>query len=135
MASQIFVNLPVADLKRSIAFFSALGFTFNPQWTDDSATCMIMGDNIFAMLLTRERFQGFTPRPVADATASTEVLVCLAVDSRAAVDEMVRNAVASGGSTYNAPQDHGFMYSHAFQDPDGHLWELVHLTPQEADRA
>ena len=135
MARQIFVNLPVADLKRTIAFFSALGFTFNPQWTDDSATCMIAGDNIFAMLLTRERFQNFTPKPVADATTSTEVLVCLALDSRAAVDDMVSKAVTAGGSTYNEAQDHGFMYGHAFQDPDGHLWELIHLTPQETDQA
>lgn len=132
MARQIFVNLPVADLPRAIAFFSALGFTFNPQWTDDSGTCMVIGEHIFAMLLTRERFQGFTPKKVADAGTSTEVLVCLALDSRAEVDDMVRKAVAAGGSTYNEPQDHGFMYGHAFQDPDGHLWELVHLTPQDS---
>lgn len=135
MASQIFVNLPVADLQRAIAFFSALGFTFNPQWTDDTATCMIVGDNIFVMLLTRARFQGFTPKAVADASATTEVLVCLALDSRVAVDEMVRKAVAAGGSTYNEAQDHGFMYGHAFQDPDGHLWELIHLTPADASTA
>lgn len=135
MPRQIFVNLPVAELQRTIAFFSALGFTFNPQWTDDSATCMVVGDNIFVMLLSRERFQGFTPKPVADAAATTEVLVCLALDSRSAVDDMVRKAVAAGGSTYNEPQDHGFMYGHAFQDPDGHLWELIHLAPQEADQA
>jgi len=128
MASQIFVNLPVADRKRSIDFFTALGFSFNPQWTDDAATCMIIGDHIFAMLLTRERFQTFTPRPVADATQTTEVLVCLALDSRAAVDEMVARALARGGSTYKAPEDHGFMYGDAFADPDGHIWELIHLT-------
>ncbi len=133
MSQQIFVNLPVADLPRSIAFFTALGFTFNPQWTDDTATCMIIGDNIFAMLLVRERFQTFTPKPVADARESTEVLLCLSRDSREAVDAMVRQAVAAGGSTYNQPQDHGFMYGHGFQDPDGHIWELVWLAPPTAE--
>lgn len=133
MSQQIFVNLPVADLPRSIAFFTALGFTFNPQWTDETATCMIIGDNIFAMLLVRERFQTFTPKPVADARESTEVLLCLSRDSREAVDAMVRQAVAAGGSTYNQPQDHGFMYGHGFQDPDGHIWELVWLVPPAAD--
>ncbi|WP_313951327.1 VOC family protein [Accumulibacter sp.] len=128
MASQIFVNLPVADLQRSVGFFTALGFSFNPQWTDDSATCMIIDDNIFVMLLTRERFQSFTPKPVADATKSTEVLVCLSRASRAAVDETVSRAVANGGSTWKPAEDHGFMYGHAFQDPDGHIWELIHMT-------
>lgn len=135
MARQIFINLPVADLKAAIAFFTALGFTFDAKWTDDTATCMIAGDNIFVMLLTRERFGGFTPKPVADATRSTEVLICLALDSRDAVDGMVRAAVAAGGTTYNQPQDHGFMYGHGFQDLDGHIWELVHLTPQAAGAA
>lgn len=129
MAQQIFVNLPIADLKRSIAFFEALGFRFNPQWTDESGTCMILGDNMHAMLLQRERFQSFTPKPVADATETTEVLVCLALDSRASVDAMVAAALAHGGSTYKEPEDHGFMYGHAFQDPDGHIWEVIHLTP------
>lgn len=130
MTQQIFVNLPVADLKAAIAFFTALGFSFNPQWSDDTATCMIVGDNIFVMLLTREKFQTFTPKPVADAKASSEVLLCLTRDSREAVDRMVAQAVAAGGSTYNQPQDHGFMYGHGFQDLDGHIWELVHLVPQ-----
>ncbi|MBW8362993.1 MAG: VOC family protein [Rhizobium sp.] len=127
MSTQIFVNLPVADLRRSIAFFTRLGFSFNEQFTDDTATCMVIGDNIFVMLLVRERFQSFTPRPVCDAMQHTEVLVCLSRDSRAAVDAMVCAAVAAGGSTYNEPQDHGFMYGHGFQDPDGHIWELVHM--------
>ena len=128
MASQIFVNLPVADLEASIAFFTRLGFTFNPKFTDDTATFMIIGDNIFTMLLTRERFAEFTPLPVSDAHAVTEVLVALALESREAVDAMVCKAVAAGGSTYNEPQDHGFMYGHGFQDLDGHIWELVHMT-------
>jgi hypothetical protein len=133
MAKQIFVNLPVADLERAIVFFSALGFTFNAQWTDSSATCMIIGDNIFVMLLNRERFQTFTPNPVADARQTTEVLVCVGLDSRDEVDTLVRKAVAAGGSLYNEAQDHGFMYSHGFQDLDGHLWELVYLVPQAAE--
>ncbi len=133
MAKQIFVNLPVADLERAITFFSALGFTFNAQWTDSSATCMIVGDNIFIMLLNRERFQTFTPKPVADARQTTEVLVCLGLDSRDEVDTLVRKAVAAGGSIYNEAQDHGFMYGHGFQDLDGHLWELVYLVPQAAE--
>lgn len=133
MTKQIFVNLPVADLERAIAFFSALGFTFNAQWTDSSATCMIVGENIFVMLLNRERFQTFTPKPVANARQTTEVLVCLGLDSRDEVDTLVRKAVAAGGSIYNEAQDHGFMYGHGFQDLDGHLWELVYLVPQAAE--
>jgi hypothetical protein len=129
MTTQIFVNLPVADLQASIAFFTRLGFGFNPQFTDDTATCMIVSDSIFVMLLTHAKFQTFTPRPISDARTATEVLICLSRDSRAAVDAMVREAVAAGGATYSDPQNHGFMYSHGFQDPDGHIWELVHMQP------
>ena len=128
MASQIFVNLPVKDLDRSVEFFTALGFTFNPQFTDETATCMIVSENIFVMLLTHEKFQTFTPKPICDATKATEVLVCLSLASRAEVEAMVAKAVAAGGKTYNQPQDHGFMYQHGFQDPDGHIWELVHMS-------
>jgi predicted lactoylglutathione lyase len=127
MVKQIFVNLPVTDLKASIAFFTGLGFAFNADFTDDSATCMIVGDNIYAMLLTRERFAGFAPHPPADARAATEVLLALHLESRAAVDAMVRDAVAAGGNTYSAPQDHGFMYQHGFQDLDGHVWEVFQM--------
>ncbi len=134
MVSQIFVNLPVADLEASIAFFTRLGFTFNPEFTDDTATCMIVGDNIFAMLLTRERFAEFTPLPLSDARAVTEVLVALRLESREAVDTMVREAVAAGGSIYNDPQDHGFMYGQGFQDLDGHIWELIHMTGHPEER-
>ncbi|MEW6414695.1 MAG: VOC family protein [Pseudomonadota bacterium] len=130
MIKQIFVNLPVADLKASIAFFSRLGFTFNPEFTDDTATCMIVGENIFAMLLTRDRFAGFAPHPPADARATTEVLLALQLESRAAVEAMVQEAVAAGGNTYSAPQDHGFMFQHGFQDPDGHVWEVFHMNAE-----
>lgn len=127
MVRQIFVNLPVADLTASIAFFTGLGFAFNPDFTDDTTTCMIVGDSIYAMLLTRERFAGFAPHPPADARTATEVLLALQLESRASVDAMVRDAVAAGGNTYSAPQDHGFMYQHGFQDLDGHVWEVFQM--------
>lgn len=129
MATKIFVNLPVKNLDHSIRFFSRLGFTFNQQFTDETAACMVVGEDIFVMLLTEAKFKTFTPKEVCDATKSTEVLVCLSCDGRQQVDEMVRKAVAAGGSTYNEPQDHGFMYGHGFQDPDGHIWELIYMSP------
>lgn len=129
MATQIFVNLPVKRLDRSIHFFTQLGYTFNPQFTDETATCMIVSDSIFVMLLTESKFKQFTPNAICDATINTEVLIALSCESRADVDEMVRKAVAAGGSTYNEPQDHGFMYAHGYQDPDGHIWELVYMEP------
>jgi predicted lactoylglutathione lyase len=129
MATKIFVNLPVKDLKRSIEFFGKLGFQFNRQFTDETATCMIITDDIFAMLLTEEKFKSFTPKAICDAKKFTEVLVALSYDSRAQVDEMIRTAVAAGGSTYNEAQDHGFMYAHGFQDLDGHIWEIFHMDP------
>ncbi|MGQ0698311.1 MAG: VOC family protein [Panacagrimonas sp.] len=132
MSTQIYVNLPVRDLPGSIAFFTRLGFSFNTQFTDDTATCMIVADNIFVMLLTETKFQTFTPKLICDASRSTEVLLCLSRESRAAVDEMVARAVSAGGSTYQEAQDHGFMYQHGFQDPDGHIWELVHMVSAPA---
>lgn len=130
MATKIFVNLPVKDLKASIGFFTKLGYTFNPQFTDETATCMIISEDIYAMLLTHEKFKVFTPKEICDATKSTEVLVCLSCESREQVDDMVQKAVEAGGTTYNKPQDHGFMYGHGYQDLDGHLWELVWMDPQ-----
>jgi predicted lactoylglutathione lyase len=129
MATKIFVNLPVKDLKQSIEFFTKLGFRFNQQFTDETATCMIVTDDIFVMLLTEEKFKTFTPKAICDAKKSTEVLVALSYDSRPEVDEMVRKALAAGGSTYNEPQDHGFMYAHGFQDLDGHIWEVFYMDP------
>jgi predicted lactoylglutathione lyase len=127
MSRKIFVNLPVKNLKQSIDFFTKLGFSFNPQFTDETATCMIVSDDIFVMLLTHDKFKSFTPNTICDTTKSTEVLVCLSSESRTAVDEMVSNAIAAGGNTYNKPQDHGFMYAHGFQDLDGHIWEIVYM--------
>ncbi len=127
MAIKIFVNLPVKDLSRSVEFFTKLGFGFDKQYTDETATCMVVSDDIFVMLLTEEKFQTFTPKKICDAGKFTEVLVCLSLESRANVEEMVAKAVAGGGSTYNEPQDHGFMYAHGFQDLDGHIWELIYM--------
>jgi predicted lactoylglutathione lyase len=129
MATKIFVNLPVKDLNKSIEFFTKLGYSFNQQFTDETATCMIVSEDIYVMLLTHDKFKTFTPKKICDATKSTEVLVCLSCESRADVDEMVRKAVAAGGVTYNKPQDYGFMYSHGFQDPDGHIWEVMWMDP------
>jgi predicted lactoylglutathione lyase len=129
MNTKIFVNLPVKDLQKSIAFFTQLGFSFNPQFTDETATCMIVSEDIFVMLLTHDKFKMFTPKDICDATTSTEVLVCLSSEGRENVDDMVRKAVAAGGSTYREPQDHGFMYGHGFQDLDGHIWEVVYMDP------
>ena len=127
MPRQIYVNLPVKDLPASIAFFTSLGFTFNAQYTDETATCMIVSDDIFVMLLTHPKFQSFTPHPIADAKQATEVLLCISLETRAAVDDMVRKAVAGGGLPHNDAIDHGFMYIHGFHDLDGHIWELAHL--------
>jgi len=129
MSTQIFVNLPVTNLNQSIEFFTQLGFEFNPQFTDETATCRIVSENIFVMLLTHEKFKTFTPNAICDATQSTEVLVCLSAESREKIDEMVRQAIAAGGTTHREPQDHGFMYGHGFQDLDGHIWEIIYMEP------
>jgi hypothetical protein len=134
MPTDIFVNLPVRDLRKAIDFFTRLGFAFNPQFTDETATCMIVSEHIYVMLLTEAKFKSFTPKPICDATKSTEVLVCLALESREEVDDMVRKAVAAGASLYNEPQDHGFMYGHGFQDLDGHIWELIYMEPSAVDQ-
>jgi uncharacterized protein len=129
VATKIFVNLPVKDLKKSLEFFTKLDFTFNPQFTDETAACMIVSEDIFVMLLTEDKFKTFTPKAICDATKSTEVLVCLSAESRDKVNDMVHKAVAAGGAIYNEPQDHGFMYGHGFQDLDGHIWELIYMEP------
>jgi len=128
MSRQVFINLPVADIKKSRSFFAGLGFAFNEQFSDDSSACMIVSETTFVQLLAREKFQTFTPKPVGDAHKSSEVLLCLSCDSREQLEAMVRKAVAVGGSTFKNAQDHGFMVHHAFQDPDGHIWELIHWT-------
>jgi uncharacterized protein len=134
MSTQIFVNLPVKDLDRSKEFFAKLGFSFNAQFTDENAACMVVSESIYIMLLTRKFFQSFIPTEICDATKSTEVLVCLSCESRAEVDEMIRKAIAAGGKTYKDPQDHGFMYQHGFQDLDGHIWEIVFMEPSAVNK-
>ncbi len=126
-ANEIFVNLPVKDLKQSVDFFTKLGFEFNPQFTDESATCMLVGDNIYVMLLVEERFQSFITKKVANAAESAEVIVTLSVDSREQVDAIVHAALDAGAKQYKEPQDHGFMYGWSFQDLDNHLWEVTHV--------
>lgn len=128
MKRMIFVNLPVKDLNRSMAFFSGLGFKFNPQFTDENAACMVIEeDSIYAMLLVEKFFKGFTKKGIADANKVTEVLVSLSADSRAGVDRLVNDAIAGGGNEPREKQDYGWMYSRAFEDPDGHVWEIVYM--------
>jgi predicted lactoylglutathione lyase len=124
MIRQIFVNLPIESMVRSQAFFQALGMRFNPRFTNEQGACLEIADNIFAMLLVRPFFQGFTRLPIADARQTTEVLIALSCDSRAEVDALVSKAVVAGATTPNPPQDHGFMYQHGFADLDGHQWEV-----------
>jgi predicted lactoylglutathione lyase len=127
MSTKIFVNLPVKNLQRTMAFFKALGFEFNPQFTNDQGASMVVNEHIYVMHLLEGFFQTFTTKPVADATRSTEVLVCLSCDSREQVDEYVSRALQAGGKAPRPPQDHGFMYSHGFEDLDGHMWEVVYM--------
>ena len=128
MSTMIFVNLPVANLTRSMEFFTALGYTFNPQFTDENAACLVIEeDHIYAMLLTPEFFKRFTKKEIADSKRTTEAILALAVDSREAVDALVDKALAVGGSASNEPDDQGFMYGRSFQDPDGHLWEVLYM--------
>ena len=121
--AQTFLNLPVRDLPKSIAFYTALGFTFNPQFTDETGTCMIINDNTYAMLLTHEKFQGFSKAPIPDAKTSTGMMLALQVPDKASVDKMAETALAEGGSEPRPPQDLGFMYNRTFADPDGHRYE------------
>jgi predicted lactoylglutathione lyase len=129
MATKIFVNLPVKNLDHSVAFFTKLGFTFNPQFTNEQATCMIVSEDIFVMLLVEDFFKTFTKKEISDATKTTEVLLGLSADSREQVDEMVNKAVKAGGKTPNDKQDQGFMYGWGFEDLDGHLWEVFYMDP------
>ena len=127
MPQQIFVNLPVKDLERSKAFFAHLGYSFNPQFTNEQAACMVISDTIYAMLLVEPFFQTFTKKPVSDAKAGTEVLICLSCENREQVDTLVAKALEAGGKAPMPKQDHGFMYGHGFEDLDGHQWELMFM--------
>lgn len=128
MTSKIFLNLPVKDLKKSMDFFTHLGFSFNLQFTDEKAACLVINDgSIYAMLLTEPMFQTFTKKQIADATKTTEVLIGIDVESREKVDALVAKAVEAGGSVYISPADHGWMYQHSFADLDGHQWEILYM--------
>ena len=132
MSKMIFVNLPVADLAAAKAFYEAIGATNNPQFTDDTAACMVFSDTIHVMLLTHEKFAQFTPKPIADAHRTSEVLICISADSRADVDTITEAALVAGGREPRDRQDYGFMYSRSFEDPDGHIWEPMWMDLEAA---
>jgi uncharacterized protein len=123
MSKMVFINLPVADLKKSMAFYDSLGFSNNPQFTDETAACMVWSETVFVMLLTYPKFDSFTNKPRPDSRATTGALFALALDAREAVDRMMASAVKNGGREYRETTDMGFMYNRAFADPDGHVWE------------
>src|SRR4030088_1135369 len=126
MSKMIFVNLPVSDLARATAFYQAIGAARNPQFSDDTASCMVVSETIHVMLLTHDKFRQFTPKKIVDAKPSSEVLICISADSRQAVDDIVGKAQAAGGGVDPCPkQDYGFMYGRSFEDPDGHIWEVM----------
>lgn len=131
---KIFVNLAVEDLGRAVDFFTQLGFSFDQRFTDDQATCMIVSDAAFVMLLGRDRFQDFTKKEIADSRTQTEAILALSAESRDEVDEIVRKALAAGGQAANDPIDHGFMYASSFHDPDGHLWEVLWMDPRAVEQ-
>jgi hypothetical protein len=128
MHKQIFVNLPVRDLKRSRQFFESLGYAFNPQFSNDQGACLVLGETLFAMLLSEPFFQTFTSKTVADARSTTEVIVCLSCDTRAQVEALAAKAIEAGATRPRPAQDHGFMYQDAYTDLDGHIWELVYMS-------
>jgi uncharacterized protein len=127
MATKIFVNLPIKDLNRTVDFFTKLGFSFNPQFTDENATCMIIDEDIFVMLLVEKFFKSFTRKEICDATKDAEVIIALSAESREKVDQMINRVINAGGRESREPQDHGWMYGRSFQDIDGHLWEVIYM--------
>jgi predicted lactoylglutathione lyase len=129
MASQIFVNLHVKDLNRSVGFFTALGYTFNPQFTNENATCMIISDTIYVMLLVEPFFQSFTNKDIVDTSKAQECIICLSAESKDEVNEIVAKAEAAGATILKPATDYGWMYQHSFGDPDGHIWEYVWMDP------
>lgn len=132
-SNHIFVNLPVKDLDNSVAFFSDIGFEFNEHMTDKNAACMIVGPNIYVMLLVEEFFKSFSKKKLSDAKTSTEVIVSITADSRAGVDELINNALKAGGSVSNDKMDNEFMYGWSFEDIDGHLWEVMYMPDNEGE--
>ncbi|MBF9196447.1 VOC family protein [Microvirga terrestris] len=133
MSKLIFVNLPVADLPNSIAFYEAVGALKNEQFTDHTAACMVFSETIHVMLLTHDKFRQFTPKTIANARETSEVLICMSAESRDAVDDMVARAGGAGGTIDIGPeQDYGFMYGRSFEDPDGHIWEVMWMDLEAA---
>ena len=131
MSKKIFVNLPVKDLDKSISFFKQLGYEFNPQFTDDTAACMVISDEIYTMLLTEKKFKEFTPKEIANASTTTEVITCLSCDSKDEVNDLMDRALGAGASETRGPQDYGFMYGRSYSDLDGHIWELMWMNEDE----
>jgi predicted lactoylglutathione lyase len=129
MATSIFVNLPVKDLQRSISFFTSLGYSFNPQFTDEKAGCLVISDTIYAMLLQNDFFKSFTDQEIADTSKVNEVILALTANSREEVDAMLDKALKAGATEPRPAQDYGFMYNRTFNDPDGHKWEIVYMDP------
>lgn len=132
MTKMIFVNLPVSDLEKSTAFYAAMGATRNPQFSDETASCMVFSDTIHVMLLTHDKYRQFTPKRIADAQETSQALLCMTVEGREDVDRIGETAIRSGGRHLDGPTDHGFMYERAFDDPDGHGWQVMHFDAEMA---
>lgn len=132
MSRQLFINLPVADLPKSVAFFKALGFSLNPDFTSDAGVGFVISDTISLMLTTHARFKDFTPKEICDTSQAVEVLLSLSCETRDEVDSLVAKALAAGGTTYDEPEDFGFMYTHSFIDLDGHGWGVLNITGEPA---
>lgn len=135
MAKKIFINLPVKDLEKSKTFFMALGYTFNPQFTDETAACLVISEEIYAMLLTAEKFKQFTKKDIADSTKTAEVILALSADSRQEVDAMMEKVFAAGGKEPRGAEDYGFMYGRTFEDLDGHIWETFFMDASQKPQA
>ncbi len=131
---KIFVNLAVENLGRAVDFFTELGFSFDPRFTDETATCMVVSDEAYVMLLVRERFKDFTKKEIADSTAQTEAILAVSAESREDVDTFADKALAAGGEPANEPMEYGFMYGRSFHDPDGHLWEVFWMDPAQLEQ-
>ncbi|MBS1984475.1 MAG: VOC family protein [Bdellovibrionales bacterium] len=134
MAQQIYINLPVKNLSKAMQFFTHIGFAFNLKFTNATGACMIVGENIYVMLLAENFFRTFTTKSICDAKESTEVLICISAESRESVDEMITRARQAGGAVTRQPQDHGFMYGHGFEDLDGHIWEVIYMDPSTSQK-
>ena len=132
MSRQLFINLPVADLPRSVAFFTALGFAPHPQFASAEGGSFVISDTVTLMLCPHARFRDFTPKDICDTSKAVEVLLSISCESRDEVDSLVAKALAAGGTTYDEPEDFGFMYTHSFVDPDGHGWGVLHMSATPA---